>query len=711
MSVGTVNRKVIAILCSPRVSRVVCGVATGMSMGVILLVLWSMAALGAPPPGAPPGKSQDGPSDREFGLFFREIDGGTALTPALTQASDMTVDISGIILRGTVVQKFRNDSGNWMEGIYLFPLPDDASVDGMTLLIGDRRIEGEIQEKEQAKRTYARAIAEGKKASLLSQNRPNIFTTKIANIAPGEEISVEIRFQSLVKRTGLEFSATLPMVVLPRFFPKPDAEHMAGTIADMRALTQRITGPGTGIPGAKPVNPTKMTVNLDAGTDLAQLESPSHQLNSLHLSEGQYRISLKNGAMPADRDFVLRWQMRLGQAPKTLLFDETIGQDHYLLTMVMPPSPDHDPATPMPRDITFIIDTSGSMHGTSIDQARKSLDRAVSHLNPQDRFDIIRFSSDMERLFGETRPADEENLRNARLFIKRLAAGGGTNMYPALASALGDKPQENSLRQILFLTDGAVGNETQLFSLVADKLGDARLFTVGLGPAPNGWFMRKAAEFGRGSYSMITNPAEAETRMDALFDRMGSPALTDVGFDAENAFAVENFPPQIPDLYTGEPVIFTTRIERAGGEIEISGRHQDQEWLKRLDRKDAKPSTGVAKLWARHKVEALMDLKTLGMDEETVRLAVLDVALTHGILSRYTSFVAVDKTPVRPQLSNLETEKLAANAPKGLDMFKQQQRLAGPATATPMTLNLIAGFSAILSALILFLLLGRRQAR
>lgn len=661
----------------------------------VLLVMLSCAA----------GASPTGISDKEkseYGLRMRPLTGDGPEVDALTLSMRMTTDVSGIIARTRVTQTFRNDSDQWMEGLYLFPLPDRASVDGMTLLVGDRRIDGVIKEKQQAKRDYARALADGKRASLLEQNRPNVFKTRVANIGPGETVSVEVDYQITVARQADEFTLAQPLVVMPRYFrrPKPvaalEGSAAAGQLAERLKAAAELDQPVVK-PGEAAVNPVSVVVNLDPGFDLAALSSSSHAISVTETEGGRYRVSLKSEETPSDRDFILSWQAARAAAPQIALFNETVGDAAYFLGVVMPPQMDDAQTMKQDaaRDITFVIDVSGSMHGASIEQARAALSAALDRLSPHDRFDVIAFNNSFVRLFGQSRPATDSNLARAQSFVMSLEADGGTEMMGALDSALDDRPTPGALRQVLFLTDGAVGYEEQMFELVQRKLGKGRLFTVGLGSAPNGWFMRKAAEFGRGFHIQINDLSQAEDRISQMLTEMENPVLTDLNLANAGATA-ESFPSPIPDVYGARPAYFVMRVDKEdlSGKtpMALSGRFGWDNWERDLPPGQWREGRGIAKLWARSKVEALMDAKTRGLDEETARLAILDVALRHQIMSPYTSFVAVERKPARPVDEPFQRQKMKANLPAGTTY----EKFFGPSTATPMHFNLMIGLVALL---------------
>jgi len=609
--------------------------------------------------------------------------------------------ITGHIIRTTVIQTFQNPTKDWMEGVYYFPLPDDASVDQMTLTIGERRIISEIKEKEEARKTYIKAAAEGKVAGLLTQYRPNMFSTRVANIEPGTAIGVEFSFQSLAGQDGGRFTWVMPQAITPRFTPLP-SEGAAQTVnLPTGSQGSKAFPPETAYDPEGGKNLTEFLIEVRQADRFSSVSSPSHEIIDERDEQNNASIRLAKGRFPADRDFILNWELAQSESIEPVLFQEVIAEELFTLGYLVPPKADTDiPA--LPRDVTFILDVSGSMHGESLDQAKAALSTALDLLTPQDRFDIIIFSNEYQRLFGNSRMANPSIIRQAKSFVGGLKADGGTYMYPALENALLDIPAEGAQRQVLFLTDGAVGNEEEMFRLVNDKLGNARLFTVGVGSAPNGWFMRKAAEFGRGTHLQISDLSMARQELETLFRDMARPTLQNVSITGSGQADI--YPRQSPDLFGQRPLVFSAKTLISDGPLQISGEIIGGQKLDfDLPETEAPEGTDLAKLWAAKKIEGLSDAKARGMDPEIVREASLQVALKHQILSPYTSFVAVDKTPVRVQQELMRKMVAKSNMPAGLSWKK----VHGPQTATAMELYLLAG--GILISFALFFLWFRSK--
>lgn len=587
------------------------------------------------------------------------LHGDAGSLPALTLDSDVEMVVRGPVARVRLTQHFRNPTHDWMEGVYRFPMPEDAAVDGLELRIGKRVIRGEVREKREAKQVYLQARDEGKRASLVTGERPNLFTTRAANIAPGETVQVTLSYvQAATWRDG-GFELRLPMTFTPRFDPGPASG----------AISPGLTPAGNGPPLML------LDIRLDAGVPLAELKSLHHPVR-MESERGWKRITLADQVVSADRDFVLRWVPQSGRAPAAAAFSESAGGESFAMLMLVPPAPRFlDPA---PREVVFVIDTSGSMHGASMAQAKQALVRGLERLGPGDRFNVIQFNSGTEGLFPQPVAADRAHVERAVRWVRALRADGGTVMRPALEAALTGRPPRPWLRQVVFITDGAVGNEAELFALIHERLGEARLFTVGIGSAPNSHFMREAAKFGRGSYTYVADTAQVEDRVAALFDKLTHPAMQDLCVQWPRG--AEQHPDPLPDLYAGEPLVVFAKLDTLDGNVDVCGSRAGTDWRASAALAEGSHQAGIAKLWARQKIESLLDARVRGEPEPEVRAAVTAVALAHQLVSPYTSLVAVDHTPARTTEA-LKRARLANAAPAGAAVALPQTALGLPGHA------------------------------
>ena len=671
--------------------------------------LWVLALLlllqAMPEPAA---ATETTPNQAQAGSLLWKMHAG--YTTATTINTDVDLKISGLVARVSVRQEFRNEGDEWVEGVYVFPLPDKAAVDRMRLHIGDRFIEGEIREKEQARKEYEQARQAGKKSSLVEQQRANLFTTQVANVAPGELVVVEIEYLEDLRYEDGRFSIRFPMTLTPRYIPGralPDKQG-SGWSADTDE-----------VPDASMITPPQVTASknhrislraeVNAGMPLEIIASRYHPV-SVAEKDGRYFIDLRDAQTPMDHDFELVWQPVKSARPRAMAFTETIGGRPYHLLMVMPPDQELAPQARIARETIFIIDSSGSMHGVSMSQAKRAVKLALEALQPEDRFNVIDFDSYTTALFPDSVPADAGNVSDAVEFVSALQADGGTEMRPALKMALAAPPRETHLRQIVFITDGSVGYENEMFTMIENQLGNARLFTVGIGSAPNSLFMRKAAEAGRGSYTFISALHEVREKMDSLFRKLESPQVTDIEVAWPSGVVVDTYPSTIPDLYLGEPVTVRTRASngfRAGDAVQVSGNSVSGAWSASLPLDAPAQSAGIAALWARARIGELMDQERRGGNADETRAAIIETALAHHLVSKYTSLIAVDKTPARPVTDPLSSEQVPNLLPYGQSM---NAIFGFPATATDAPALRIMGAAWLLSA-VLFLAMLRASGR
>lgn len=658
---------------------------------LIMAILWARPGI-ASADGPTPNSMQTG------GLLMRMSEGYVTATLLNTEVN---IDVNGLVARVSVRQEFRNDGQEWVEGVYVFPLPDKAAVDHMRMHIGDRFIEGEIREKEQARKEYEAAKSAGKKTSLVEQQRANLFTTSVANVAPGELVIIEIDYLEDLRFDDGTFSLRYPMTLTPRYIPGQASSDRKGNgwsadtslVDDASLITPPMVSASKG-------HRISLHASVNAGMPLEIIASRYHPV-TVGESNGEYTVSLAGGRAPMDHDFELLWRPVPSATPRAMAFSETInGEPHYLL-MVMPPESELVTGALMPREMIFIVDTSGSMHGVSIAQAKQALQRAVDGLQPGDKFNVVEFNSYTNPLFPASVKASAANVSAATNFVRQLNADGGTEMYSALDFALRTPPNEAFLRQIIFITDGAVGNEEGLFKLIDNKLNNARLFTVGIGSAPNSWFMRKAAESGRGTFTIISALHEVGEKMERLFRKLESPQVTDIEVQWPSGVVVDSYPSVVPDLYLGEPVTVKARASggfRSGDVVRIAGNSVGGAWNSDLPLVGSSESSGVGALWARARIAELLDRVRRGASADETRSAIVETALTHHLVSKYTSLVAVDKTPVRPASDPLKSEQVANLMPYG----QSTSAIFGfPATATNAEILRLTGVALMLLALAL----------
>jgi Ca-activated chloride channel family protein len=647
-------------------------------------------------------------------LLFQTAGGFSAAAPLET---DLRISVAGVVARVRVAQRFLNSGTNYVEAVYVLPLPDDAAVDRLSMKVGERIILGEIHERERAERVYSEARAAGQRASLVRQTSANLFTTAVANIAPGEHIDITIEYLQTARYDAGEFSLRVPLTLTPRYGAADTPEAQAALVS---AVLPETTPTIEAVAAGATAHEAYVHAVLAPGMPLEWLGSRSHDVHSVRQQGPAWTAAGANESaaakagvlvqppaadlhvvdtaaarIPLDRDFVLAWRPLVGVAPAISALTETVGDTTYALLMILPPSQAHS-SRAGPREQIFVIDTSGSMGGESIVQAKAALKDALSRLGAGDRFNVIEFNSTTSSLYFQPVAFSAATHAQALAYVERLAANGGTEIGAAINAALSQPTVAGYLRQIVFITDGAVAGETALFEAIEQRLGDARLFTIGIGSAPNFYFMRKAAQFGRGTYTHIGDTAAVAEKMTALNAKLEHVALRDVIVDWPEA--AELYPPAAPDVYAGEPLVlaasFPARPDRPLL-VTAFGQAAGNPWKQAVG---GIPSElpGIAALWARRKIEHLIDSRVAGIDEALIRKLVIDTALEHHLVSPYTSLVAVDKTPARSAAAALERRTLDNTVPAGA-----QWQAAFPQTATPGPLLRWLGASVLLAALLL----------
>ncbi len=649
----------------------------------LVLALLAMVAILA---GWASGQEDSQPSQVGEGclLYRSPISGRYESVPLLH--TDVALDVRGLVAAATVTQQYANSSTEPIEAVYIFPLPHDAAVYDMEIRIGDRVIRSVIRERAEAKRVYEAAKSAGKRAALLEEDRPNIFTTSVANIMPGDRIDVRLRYVEPLRWEAGKIRLVFPMVVGPRYIPGTQAVGHGGTgwAYDTDAVpdASRIT-PVVRNPESRSGHDISLAVDLDPGFETSVVNSVSHAIKVRKLAGGRQRVELAGGATIPNKDFVLEVQQVRTTRPQTALFlspASDSGETHFLLAAFPPTVP---PSERMPVEMLYMIDVSGSMAGTSIEQARAALLQALDRLRPTDRFGILWFNSTFGEFAPEALPATAENLAAARRFVQSLEANAGTEMLPALLHLMRKPEIPGYLRHIILLTDGCLGNEEEIFAALRQNLGNARLFTVAIGSAPNLFLATKMAQFGRGSFTHIANVAEVRDQMSHLFASIESPVLTDVQLSFDGVQVEEVYPERPPDLFLSQPLLIFGRIASGRtGKLRLTGRAGNEPYEATIPFNASKASfhPGITTLWARQRVENLMD-RWRQADENgraELRATVIAHAIQYRLVTRFTSLVAVEEVVV-----NAGGQSTTVPVPTELPAGWQMDKVFGaPATGT-----------------------------
>lgn len=571
----------------------------------------------------------------ESGMWLERQQAG-GREAALSLSTEVDIQVTGMLALVEVRQQFFNQTGDWAEGAYRFPLPDGAAVEQLQIRLGQRLIEGEIQEKESARATYRAAREQGQIAGLVERDPGNLFSTRVANIPPGEVVEIRIGFTQAVVYEHGRFRLDFPTTAAPRFRPGGDLG---------RAVRERLEAV---VGSSLPQRPVELAVDLRPGLALSEIRSTHHAVDVERLGS-DWLVTLADGADWSGRDFELTWEPKDGSEAATAAFAESFrGHEHIMLTLVPPQAFEADDT---PRELILVIDTSGSMSNEPIEQARESLHYALASLKDGDRFNVIEFDHQARSLYPQPLVYSQERHVEAARWVDQLVAGGGTNMGPPLGLALAAPPADGYLRQVVFITDGMVGNEGELLERTRVELGTSRLFTVGIGHGVNGQFLRRLASAGRGSYTAIAETSLIAERMSELVLQLESPVIHDIELIWPHP--VESYPETIPDLYVGQPLTVIARARQLSGDLIVRGTSNGQYFERALPLEDFQPAPGVAAQWGRSKIEALENPSGSGGDQLLAESEVLNTALAYSLVSSQTSLVAVDRTPQRSRAEAL----------------------------------------------------------
>lgn len=602
------------------------------------------------------GLSDDGWDGRQAAVHPGELTAGGDL---LTQIEDRHVavplehtEVSGRVLGEIatfqVLQRFANPFEKPIEATYVFPLPSDAAVTDFLMTIGDRTIRGFVRERKEAERLYEAAKRQGHTASLMTQERPNVFTQKVAGIAPGKTIDVSIEYLNRLPYQDGAYELAFPMVVGPRYNPAGSSNGIgAVTRASVGASGQVVEVPYLR-PEERSGHDLSFQVDLESALPLEAIESPTHPISIERLPGGRTRVSLAEGSVLPNKDFVLRYRPG-GEGVRTAAHYAQVGSEHYVTLSILPPPLLEDlPAEPV--ELVCVVDTSGSMDGAPMRRAKEALHEILDRLTPDDRIRVIRFANGSSSLTKEPVAATRYGIESTREYVDRMKAGGGTEMMSGIRAALGHEAAGDRRKMVVFLTDGYIGNEEEILAEIHRTLGSARLFSLGIGSSVNRYLIESMAAEGRGASAVLTQNENVERTVGSLFERLRRPALTDLFIDWGDLEVAERFPSSQSDLFCGRPLHMVARLASAPKSsipaIHVTGEAGGirtgvtADW-RRLEGSGAT----LEKLWARTKIASLLRSARHHPEEsEGFYRQVTQLALEHGLMSPTTAFLAVDAT-------------------------------------------------------------------
>ena len=527
------------------------------SAALAVVALASVLALAPLPANAGRPARLANPDAPTEGTLVRVGHKGDYAEPCPLKHTAVQAEISGFVARVHVTQEFSNPSGEKIEAIYKFPLPPNSAVDSMTMEIGDRTVIGKIKKREEARRIYDDARRRGQLASLLDQERPNLFTQSVANIAPGATVKIQISYVETLKYEDANYEFSFPMVVGPRYIPA--GLPNSGAVVPKR--TQE---------GVRAGHDLSLQVTLDPGMPIAALESPTHMVDIARPDPRHATLKLKDLNTIPNKDFILRYALSgAGIQDATLAHADRRGG--YFMLVLQPPAR-VAPSEITPKEIVFVIDTSGSMMGFPIEKAKEAMKLALDGLHPRDTFNLITFSGDEHILFPKPVPATPENLREAQAFLATRQGHGGTEMMKAIRTALDPSDAQDHIRIACFMTDGEVGNDFEIIHEV-QKHVNARVFSFGIGSSTNRLLLDNMARYGRGEVEYVGLNDDGSAAARRFHERVRTPVLTDVQVDWGGLPITEVYPKRIPDLFSAKPVVVFGRYTGAvRGSIHLRGK-------------------------------------------------------------------------------------------------------------------------------------------
>jgi Ca-activated chloride channel family protein len=563
--------------------------------------------------------------------------------PLPLKHTDVRAQVVAFIATVNVTQIYENPYDTKIEAVYVFPLPETAAVTDFIMTIGVRHIRGVIREREEATRIYEEAKGRGYVASLLTQERPNIFTQKVANIEPGNTINVEVTYFNPLRYDDGEYEFVFPMVVGPRFNPPGYTEGVGAVAMGKHGSSGQRTEVQYLPPGKRSGHDISLSVDIDAGVQIEDIYSHTHavEVNRQGPSRVVARLSSED-ALP-NRDFVLRYKVA-GKTLKTALLTHR-GESGNTFALVVQPPQDTTELARMPREMIFVLDCSGSMFGWPLAKAKEAMRRCLRKLDANDTFQIVRFSDRASKMGAAPVPATAENVGRGLMYLENLQSEGGTMMIEGIKAALDFPHDQRRLRIVSLLTDGYIGNEDEIFAAIKQKLGAARIFSFGVGPAVNRYLLEGVARLGRGAVAYVGLEEGAARAVDGFYERVARPALTDVRIDWGSMRVDEVYPKQLPDIFVGRPLLVSGRFEGAGRTtVRVTGRVGNSERTYAIDvdlDEAGSEHAGITGVWARWRIADLSDMEIDSPSAE-LRQQITRTSLQYKLLCRYTAFLAVD---------------------------------------------------------------------
>jgi Ca-activated chloride channel family protein len=576
-------------------------------------------------------------------LAKRSEAGAQKLVPVPLKHTDVKASITGYIATVDVQQQYENLYNDKIEAVYVFPLPHNSAINEFIMTVGQRHIRGIIRERKEAEQIYQQARSQGYVASLLTQERPNVFTQSVANIEPGKRIDIDIKYFNTLTYSDGGYEFVFPMVVGPRFNPPGYTEGIGPVAIGSSGISGQKTEVPYLCPEERSGHDISLSVSIDAGVPIEKIDSRNHKIETKRLSPTRTEVALDAADSIPNRDFVLRYQVA-GNSVKSAIFARQGESGGYFTLMLFPPELLRD-LPRQPLEFVFTIDVSGSQNGAPLEQEKAATRYALTHMGPDDTFQVVRFGNTAQKLFPTPQPATADNIRNALRWVSGFEANEGTMLIDGVHAALLFPHDESRTRYVAFMTDGFIGNDREAIAEVHKCLGPARLFSFGVGQSTNRYLLDGMARMGRGAVAYLGLNDNADAVMGQYFERISHPALSDISIDWGGAKVHDVFPRQLPDLYVGRPVVLTGRYD---GQLpqsivlnsKVAGRTQRVEVPVQQDAAQT-DARALPAIWARMKIEDLAD-QAAEDGGENLPGQIRQLALEYNLMSPYTAFVAVD---------------------------------------------------------------------
>lgn len=618
----------------------------------IITSLFLLIQIGLLKGASPSGKGEESLSP----YFLVQGDPGVESFPLLK--TDADVNIAGITAEIELTQVYKNDGKKTIEALYVFPLGVKSAIHAMTMKIGDRIIEADIEETAKAQKIYQQAKEDGKVASLLEQKRPNVFQMKVANIMPGDVVEVVVKYTEILVPEDGTYEFVFPTVVGPRYTGETDKAKLKGS--DNWVVTPYLHE------GDKPPYAFDIKVKLRTGLPLSKVWVTSHKVNIAKTGNDRAKVTLaKNQKDGGNRDYILKYTLQ-GKAIHSGLLLYPDKKDNYFLFMIEPPKKVQMNMVPS-REYVFIIDVSGSMNGFPLEVSKALIQNIVNGLRKKDYFNILFFAGGSQVLSNHPLPATAENKKKAIAMVMSQSGGGGTQILDAFKRALALPKKKGLSRIIITATDGYVTVEKKVFDLVQENLNEANFFAFGIGSGVNRYIIDGIARVGMGEPFVVTNQEEAEQIAEKFMDYIKHPLLTDIRVEFKGFSSYDVEPLALPDLFAQRPLILYGKYKNAAGKIIVTGRTPSGIYRKEIKVTKSLEDTNnsaLRYLWAREKIARLSDY---GASGEDVRAEVTKLGLEYHLMTQYTSFVAVDK--VIRKTGELVTVKQPLPLPQGVSDY------------------------------------------